>query len=102
MVDTSSEQSYDEQDDSSILQQFYKYKKATEVSAKQRGFSVDSNLYEILLRSTLFTKYMHSKVKFDTNLYNQVSEILGVDNCFFLFLHRISVPKMAHGKQKSG
>jgi len=65
------------------------------------------------LRSTLVTKYMDSKVKFDTNLYNQVSEILpvrliekivfmhylNVDNCF-LFLHRISVPKMAHGKQK--
>ncbi|KAI8644232.1 hypothetical protein BD408DRAFT_430650 [Parasitella parasitica] len=104
IVDTSSEQSYDEQDDSSILQQFYKYKKATEVSAKKRGFYVDGNLHEILclsdvlflkeneysdeqishfgatnldrLRSTLITKYMDSKVKFDTNLYNQVSEIL--------------------------
>ncbi|KAG1448129.1 hypothetical protein G6F56_009035 [Rhizopus delemar] len=38
IVDTSSEQSYDEQDDSSILQQFYKYKKATEVSAKKTRF----------------------------------------------------------------
>ncbi|KAG1055328.1 hypothetical protein G6F43_002708 [Rhizopus delemar] len=95
---------YDEQDDDNLLSRFHRYKHAAKAISEKHGFYVDGDLHEILslsdvfflkeneysdeqishfgaanldeLRNIMVNKYVDSNVKFDTNLYNQISEVL--------------------------
>ncbi|KAG0930870.1 hypothetical protein G6F57_011489 [Rhizopus arrhizus] len=101
---TADDNHYDEQDDNNLSSQFHKYKNAATFISEKQGFYVDSNLHEILslsdvlflkeneysdeqinhfgatnldrLHNAVIEKYFDLNAKFDTNLYNQISEEL--------------------------
>ncbi|KAG1136215.1 hypothetical protein G6F37_012147 [Rhizopus arrhizus] len=87
---TADDNHYDEQEDNSLSSQFHRYKNAAKFISEKHGYYVDSDLHEILdeqinhfgatnldrLRNAVIEKYIDLNAKFDTNLYNQISEEL--------------------------
>ncbi|KAG0165196.1 hypothetical protein DFQ28_009108, partial [Apophysomyces sp. BC1034] len=95
---------YDEEDGYNLPRRLREYKRAAKVSSEKHGFYVDGHLQEILslsnvlflkeneyseqqishfglanldrLRNAMVDEYMDSSVRFDTNLYNQISAAL--------------------------